>query len=151
MNTRLRQEIDSLRRERVVFDQLYKKMEKELTRKKNRMAEIIETANAAYEQRDTANETLGKGTEKVTEEQMKEEAKNEAREFENELKELSLMNEKSKQSVEFNMLRGKRTNGKNYGFKEGFHEMDANMKSGAQKLLKERAVDQKLLEKHRWR
>jgi hypothetical protein len=56
----LRQEIDSLRRERVVFDQLYKKMEKELSKKKNRMAEIIETANAAYEQRDTANETLGK-------------------------------------------------------------------------------------------
>lgn len=59
LNTRLRQEIDSLRRERVVFDQLYKKMERELTRKKNHMAEIIETANAAYEQRDTANEALG--------------------------------------------------------------------------------------------
>lgn len=59
MNTQLRQEIDSLRRERVVFDELYKKMEKELTYKKNKMAQIIETANTAYEQRDRANETLG--------------------------------------------------------------------------------------------
>ena len=59
MNTHLRQEIDSLRRERVVFDELYKKMEKELTQKKNKMAQIIETANSAYEQRDRANETLG--------------------------------------------------------------------------------------------
>ena len=59
VNTHLRQEIDSLRRERVVFDELYKKMEKELTQKKNKMAQIIETANSAYEQRDRANETLG--------------------------------------------------------------------------------------------
>ena len=59
MNTNLRQEIDSLRRERVVFDKLYRKMEGELTRKKVKMAEIIESANSAYEQRDTANEALG--------------------------------------------------------------------------------------------
>lgn len=81
---------------------------------------------------------------------MKEEAKNEAKEFENELKELSLMNEKSKQSVDFHPLgdkRGKST--KNYGLRQGYNDVESNMKSGAQKLLKERAVDQKLLEKHR--
>ena len=55
----MRQTIDSLRRERVVFDELYKKMEKELNDKKIKMAEIIENANSAYEHRDNANENLG--------------------------------------------------------------------------------------------
>lgn len=59
LNSRLRKEIDSLRRERVVFDNLYKKLEKELNKKKIKMAEIIENANNAYEQRDVANEKLG--------------------------------------------------------------------------------------------
>jgi hypothetical protein len=82
---------------------------------------------------------------------MKEEAKNEAVEFENELKDLSLMNDKSKQNMNYNPLgdtRGK--NPKAYGLKNGYgNDIDMNIKSGAQKLLKERVVDQKLLEKHR--
>ena len=82
---------------------------------------------------------------------MKEEAKNEAVEFENELKDLSLINDKSKQNINFNHIgdkRGKKQ--KTYGLKNGFgNEIDINIKNGAQKLLKERVVDQKLLEKHR--
>ena len=82
---------------------------------------------------------------------MKEEAKNEATDFENELKELSMMNEKSRQNADFNQLADKRgKNNKTFGYRPGYgNEMDMKMKSGAQKLLKERAVDQKLLEKHR--
>ena len=79
---------------------------------------------------------------------MKEEAKSEAVEFENELKELSLMNEKSRKNAEFNPMGDKRNKSKAYGFGTR-NDMDSDMKSGAQKLLKERAVDQKLLEKHR--
>ena len=52
-NKTLRDEIDDLRRERVVFENIYRKMERELQERKQKMAEIIETANQAYEHRDT--------------------------------------------------------------------------------------------------
>lgn len=53
-NKELRENIDSLRRERVIFDNIYKKLEKELHKKREEMANIIEVANTAYEQRDLA-------------------------------------------------------------------------------------------------
>jgi len=56
LNKSLRQQIDSLRRERVIFDNLYKKLEKELHEKRKKMASIIESANSAYEERDKAND-----------------------------------------------------------------------------------------------
>lgn len=52
-NKKLRDEIDDLRRERVVFENIYRKMERELQEKKQKMAEIIEVSNASYEQRDS--------------------------------------------------------------------------------------------------
>ena len=52
-NKVLREEIDELRRERVVFENVYRKMERELQERKKKMAEIIEVSNQAYEQRDT--------------------------------------------------------------------------------------------------
>ena len=51
-NKTLRDDIDELRRERVVFENIYKKMERELQERKLRMAEIIELSNQSYEQRD---------------------------------------------------------------------------------------------------
>jgi coiled-coil domain-containing protein 63/114 len=52
-NKTLRFEIDNLRRERVVFENIYRKMERDLQDKKKAMAEIIETSNQFYEQRDS--------------------------------------------------------------------------------------------------
>jgi coiled-coil domain-containing protein 63/114 len=51
VNKRLREHIDTLRRERLVFDHHYHKYEKELLDKKRQMAEIIEASNSAYEAR----------------------------------------------------------------------------------------------------
>eukprot|EP01039_Chlorochromonas_danica_P010240 gene10240-11334_t len=51
-NKKLREEIDDLRRERVVFENIYRKMERELQERKKAMAQIIEQSNQAYEQRD---------------------------------------------------------------------------------------------------
>ncbi|CBJ49101.1 outer dynein arm docking complex protein like [Ectocarpus siliculosus] len=51
-NKTLRQEIDDLRRERVLFDTIYKKMERELSDRKKMMANVIELSNVNYEQRD---------------------------------------------------------------------------------------------------
>jgi hypothetical protein len=52
-NKTLRDAIDDLRRERVVFENIYRKMERELQDKKKAMAEIIELSNQSYEQRDS--------------------------------------------------------------------------------------------------
>lgn len=51
-NKALRDQIDDLRRERVVFENIYRKIERDLQEKKRQMAEIIEMSNQAYEQRD---------------------------------------------------------------------------------------------------
>jgi hypothetical protein len=51
-NKTLRDDIDDLRRERVVFENVYRKMERELQDRKRKMAEIIELSNQSYEQRD---------------------------------------------------------------------------------------------------
>lgn len=59
-NKDLRQEIENLREERVVFDSIYKKMESELQEKKRHMAEVIEKSNEAYEHRDEAAEEFKK-------------------------------------------------------------------------------------------
>ena len=53
-NKQLRETIDNLRRERVVFDGIYRKLERELAEKKLKMAEIIEVSHVSYEQRDAA-------------------------------------------------------------------------------------------------
>ena len=45
----LRESIDSLRRERQSFDNIYKKLDKDLTEKKKEMQRIIDLSNAAYE------------------------------------------------------------------------------------------------------
>jgi len=51
-NKKLREKIDDLRRERVVFENIYRKIERDLQEKKKAMAEIIEISNQAYENRD---------------------------------------------------------------------------------------------------
>lgn len=51
-NKGLRETIDNLRRERVVFDNIYRKLEKDLHEKKKEMATVIEDSNNAYEDRD---------------------------------------------------------------------------------------------------
>lgn len=57
-NKTLREQIDSLRRERVIFESIYKRLEGELLKKRKDMANIIEIANSAYEERDKAQEKL---------------------------------------------------------------------------------------------
>lgn len=73
MNKELKLVIDSLRKERVIFDNLYKKLENELHEKRKKMADIIEKANNAYEDRDKANNQINS---------LKQQAKKEAGDFE---------------------------------------------------------------------
>jgi len=91
-NKSLREQIDGLRRERVVFDSIYKKLEQELQVKKKEMANIIEQANAAYEARDQAQGQMAA---------LKSQADREHREFEGEWKELGRLIENDKKMKEF--------------------------------------------------
>ena len=79
INKELREQIDNLRRERGVFDAIYKKLEKELQERKKEMAFIIEVSNIAYEEKDNAISEL---------EQLKLYAKKEMESFEETFKEL---------------------------------------------------------------
>jgi hypothetical protein len=54
----MREEIDHLRKEKVIFENVYSKLEKQLGSKRKDMAEIIEVANTAYEERDKVQEKL---------------------------------------------------------------------------------------------
>ena len=68
-NKHLREEINESRRQRLVYDSVYKKLEEELATKKHRMAKIIAESNRAYEVRDKLLLQLNDLKEKVDEEQ----------------------------------------------------------------------------------
>jgi len=91
-NRGLREQIDTLRGERVVFDDIYKKLENELHAKKKEMASIIEQANAAYEARDSAQAQMAA---------LKQQADKEHAEFEKEWRELGKLIENDKKMKEF--------------------------------------------------
>jgi len=91
-NKRLRQNIDNLRRERLVFDQIYRKLEKELAEKKKEMARIIEISNKAYEARDAAQSEMAA---------LKAQADKEQEDFEREWKELGKMIEQDRKMKDF--------------------------------------------------
>ena len=92
-NKQLRETIDNLRRERVVFDQIYKKLERELAEKRTEMAEIIDAANEAYGARDQAQEEMAR---------LKKRAEQEQLDFEEEWKQLgSLIEEDRKRKSDF--------------------------------------------------
>jgi len=91
-NRSLREQIDTLRRERVVFDDIYRKLENELQQKKKEMANIIEQANAAYQARDSAQAQMAS---------LKQQADKEHAEFEKEWRELGRLIENDKRMKEF--------------------------------------------------
>uniref|UniRef100_A0A0G4G626 ODAD1 central coiled coil region domain-containing protein n=1 Tax=Chromera velia CCMP2878 TaxID=1169474 RepID=A0A0G4G626_9ALVE len=90
-NKELRDQIDSLRRERVVFDNIYRKLERDLDDKKKQMADIIETANNAYAARDTAQTQMAA---------LKAQADKEHAEFEREWRELGRLIESDRRIKE---------------------------------------------------
>jgi hypothetical protein len=55
-NKKLRAQIDSMRCERVTFDGVHKRLERQLFEKKKEMADIIEESNVCYEERTTCEQ-----------------------------------------------------------------------------------------------
>ena len=91
-NKRQRESIDGLRRERLVFEQGYAKLEREMAEKKREMARTIEASNQAYAARDAAQlEMAG----------LKAQAEREQAEFETEWEELGRMVEQDRRMKAF--------------------------------------------------
>ena len=87
-NKQLREQIDNLRKERVVFDGIYKKLERELHEKKKEMAAIIEDSKNAYQLRDKSQNEMH---------MLKQQAEKEQTDFETEWKKLGTLMEKDRQ------------------------------------------------------
>ena len=91
-NKKLRGRIDNLRRERLVYDQIHKKLEKELESKKEEMKGIVEISEAAYESRENA---LAEMT------QLKQQADQEQSLFESEWKDLGKLQDHDRRMKDF--------------------------------------------------
>jgi chromosome segregation ATPase len=138
-NRELKNLIDSFRRERVIFDNLYKKLEKELHERRKKMADIIERANNAYEERDKAHNQI---------QTLKIQAKKEAGEFEKEIKEMSYLMEKIKLSSY-----GRRKVAEDKALFSNFYEGEQLMGGGESRMLKYQFVNpgQRRRIRSRWR
>lgn len=103
------------------------------------MAEIIETANNAYEERDRANDNI---------DALRSKAKREAKDFENELKELSKLAEDNRKAVE--LIRNSNQDRRHDRVESGDLNMhnDRMSKNKSMKGLKNQAIDPQLQEKH---
>lgn len=92
VNKSLRGSIDNLRRERLVFDNIYRKFERDVLEQKKQMADIIENSNAAYEARDEAQAKIIALREKTEKEQQN---------YNQEMKELDRTLEQDRKLKEF--------------------------------------------------
>jgi chromosome segregation ATPase len=90
-NKQLREQIDNLRRERVVFDEIQQKLARELQEKKKQMAQVIEVSNVAYEARDQAQTEINL---------LKAQSDREQAAFEGEIRELNKLIEQDKKLKE---------------------------------------------------
>mmetsp|Transcript_64860 Transcript_64860/g.102141 ORF Transcript_64860/g.102141 Transcript_64860/m.102141 type:complete len:547 (+) Transcript_64860:71-1711(+) len=125
-NRALREQIDTLRRERVVFDDIYRKLENELHAKKKEMANIIEQANAAYEARDSAQAQMAA---------LKQQADKEHGEFEKEWRALGELIENDKKMKD-HMRKQVRSRAE-----EGKHETGKSDDSPSRKKITKNAWD----------
>ncbi|KAM9299666.1 outer dynein arm-docking complex subunit 1 [Gastrophryne carolinensis] len=91
-NAKMREEIDILRIERSRFDQLYKKLEKELLQTRNEIATAIDESSAAYAARDEAQTKM---------QQMKEKAEKDLNQHTSEIKELQRVIDHDRRLKEF--------------------------------------------------
>ena len=91
-NKQLREQIDKLRKERVVYDNIYKKLEEELQSKKEEMKIVVKKGYKAKKQRDEA---------KMKMEELKNEAEKEQEEFEKHWQDLGKLIEQDKKIKDF--------------------------------------------------
>ena len=136
-NKKLKEQIDSLRRERLVFDQIYKKLENKLEEKKREMANIIEVSNSAYEARDAALQELTI---------LQNQADKEQAAFESEWRELGKMIDEDKKMKDIMKVKDSKRGGADAA---GGEEASAEEKKGKKKLMSKDWVSVKEKALHR--
>lgn len=131
-NKKLRTTIDNLRRERIVFDGIYKKLENDLLTVKNEMASIISEANTAYIQRDYAQSEMLR---------LKLEADIEQKQFETEWKELTKLIDQDQKMKD--LLQSKDRENMNDAVVHSVLEQEQNLRKklskGAWQIVKDKA------------
>ncbi|GBG30062.1 Coiled-coil domain-containing protein 63 [Hondaea fermentalgiana] len=94
-NKLIKEKIDDLRRERVIFDGIYKKLEKEMHSEKKEMARLVQECNRAYMERDEVKQEISK---------LKVQAEKEEEAFQAEWKRLGDLIEQDKRAKDLNQL-----------------------------------------------
>ncbi|CDW83323.1 UNKNOWN [Stylonychia lemnae] len=87
-NKMLRAEIDSVRKEKVVFDNIYKKLDSELAQKKEKLLKVIKRAENAFSQKEQALNDI---------QLLKKEQQRDQEEYDRECEKLNLLIQKDKQ------------------------------------------------------
>lgn len=54
----MRSEIDDLRKEKVIFENIYHKLDKQVQQKRSKINNVMDIANGAYQERDQIQEKL---------------------------------------------------------------------------------------------
>mmetsp|Transcript_29376 Transcript_29376/g.46099 ORF Transcript_29376/g.46099 Transcript_29376/m.46099 type:complete len:561 (-) Transcript_29376:97-1779(-) len=136
-NKQLRESIDNLRRERQAFDNIYKKLEKDLNDKKGEMAKIIDLSNTAYEVRDKAQQEMA---------MLKIQADRDQSHFESEWKDLGRLIESDRNMKERMRQREKAGIGPN-GKIEDEDKLRKKIIKGNATISKDKAAQQAALQK----
>jgi len=90
-NKLTREKIEDLRKERLIFDGIYRKLEREMHNEKKKMSRLVEECNAAYKERDEVKSKI---------EDLKQQAEKEQADFEAEWKRLGDLIEQDKKEAE---------------------------------------------------
>ena len=96
-NAKLRETIDHLKTERAAFDNISKKLERELTEQKKAMADVIDKSNAAYEARNEAQSKIA---------QLKDKNDKELAQYNTDIKDLTRLLEHDRKLKEFMGTKG---------------------------------------------
>ena len=125
-NKKMRDEIDTLRRERLVFEQIYSKLTSDLETKKKEMDKIVAIANTATQDREEATKELI---------ELIRQAEEEKANFDQQIQQVNQKIEKEKQMKEFMKAKESEQNELERLYKETKQEQELNLKRQSQKAF----------------
>lgn len=134
-NKVMREDIDNLRKEKVIFENVYTKLENQLGGKRRDVANIIEVANSSYEERDKVQEKLAT----LISQSEKEQA-----EFTKEIKAVQDLIDKDDQmqnKIKLNIQMNQVENTKVHGFTQSIANSEKTSNQGRQSEADQRLKD----------
>ena len=125
-NKKMRDEIDTLRRERLVFEQIYTKLTSDLELKKKEMDKIVHIANSATQDREEATRELI---------DLIRQAEEEKANFDQQIQQINQKIEKEKQMKEFMKAKEQEQNELERLYRDTKQEEEMNLKRQSQKAF----------------